>query len=90
LIKADQHDNSIVCELAASSERYMALWSVSVWGDMLKTETMRQARNVALKAHGQKTAYVVVLDADHTLDNVWRMRLACARLARECAHRYER
>ena len=51
---------------------------------------MLQARNVALKAHGQRTAYVVVLDADHTLDNVWRMRLACARLARECAHRCER
>lgn len=51
---------------------------------------MLQVRNVALKAHGQKTAYVVVLDADHTLDNVWRMRLACARLAHECARRCER
>jgi hypothetical protein len=42
---------------------------------------------VALKKHGQTTAYAVVLDADHTLDNVWRMRLTCARLARECARR---
>lgn len=46
-----------------------------------------QARNVALKAHGQKTAYAVMLDADHTMDNTWRMRLACSRLAKECARR---
>ncbi|KAK9820627.1 hypothetical protein WJX72_012514 [[Myrmecia] bisecta] len=44
-------------------------------------------RNSAMHAHGTATAYQVMLDADHTMTNTWRLRLACKRLLLECQHR---
>ncbi len=40
---------------------------------------------MALKGHGDRTAYVVMVDGDHTLEAAWRLRFACERLSRECA-----
>ena len=41
-------------------------------------------RNDALKAHGARTAYTFMPDADFTFENMWRLRMIAWRLEREC------
>ena len=40
-----------------------------------------------MQAHGQRTQYAFMLDADFEVRNGWRLRLAVQRLSRECARR---
>ncbi|EIE18186.1 hypothetical protein COCSUDRAFT_45597 [Coccomyxa subellipsoidea C-169] len=44
-------------------------------------------RNFALRAHGDKTAYAFMVDADYAVNNTWRLRVAAKRMQRECLHR---
>ena len=43
-------------------------------------------RNDALKAHGGRTAYTFMPDADFTFENMWRLRTIAWRLEQECRH----
>ncbi len=42
---------------------------------------------LGLQAHGQRTQWAFMLDADFAVRGGWRLRLAVQRLARECAAR---
>ncbi|CAL8463331.1 g2865 [Coccomyxa elongata] len=44
-------------------------------------------RNYALRAHGDKTAYAFMVDADYAVNNTWRLRVAAKRMQSECLHR---
>ncbi|EIE22202.1 hypothetical protein COCSUDRAFT_42571 [Coccomyxa subellipsoidea C-169] len=44
-------------------------------------------RNYALKAHGQKTAYAFMLDADFAVVDAWRLRNMAHRMVTECRER---
>jgi len=41
-------------------------------------------RNDALRAHGARTAYTFMPDADFTFENMWRLRMIAWRLEQEC------
>ena len=43
-------------------------------------------RNDALKAHGARTTYTFMPDADFTFENMWRLRMIAWRLEHECRH----
>lgn len=40
-----------------------------------------------VQAHGQKTAYAFMVDADYAVNNTWRLRVASQRMQRECLYR---
>ncbi len=40
------------------------------------------------QAHGNRTAYTLMIDADFVVEGAWRGRLAAGRLARECRRRW--
>ena len=40
-----------------------------------------------LQAHGNRTAYTLMIDADFVVEGAWRGRAAARRLVHECRHR---
>ena len=42
------------------------------------------------QAHGQKTAYALMVDGDHAVNGTWRLRLGAQRLQCECQNRRAR
>lgn len=40
-----------------------------------------------VQAHGNKTAYAFMLDADFVVKDAWRLRITVQRMLQECAER---
>ena len=45
------------------------------------------SRNALLRAHANATGYALMVDADHVMTDLWRLRIVCRRLLTECRRR---